>query len=270
MIFRLTTASRRTATTIALLSGLTSVTVASHTAFALTAEDNLSWAGKVKGVSVAPVSFPGSESYSFVTSPAVTRYFSGVPSTGNDQSESALTIGLTPGRPGMGMDTELNLTPLSGVSTRSSVAQNGIKAEYYAGPVNIRLRAEGKMGLLGSSGFGGVFGADYVHRLSDAVVIAGGPRLAVTGNDYASNVYGITLTDPIRLNQALSGRPDTMRFVGAGASLNLNSSPSTSASFYATYDRMMLNTNEASTSKTLPAQNQFSFGAQFNYHFGGR
>ena len=130
------------------------------------------------------------------------------------------------------------------------------------------------MGMFGSTGFGGLIGADYIHRLSDAVVIAGGPRLAVTGNDYSSNVYGITLTDPMKLNRALAGKPDSMRFVGAGASLNFNNSNSTSTTLYATFDRMMPNAaDQQATTPTrgsAPAQNQFSFGAQFNYSFGGR
>ncbi len=271
MIFRLTTAPRRNATTIALFSGLLAATATGTGALALTATDSMSWAGKVKGLTVAPVSFPGSEAYSFVTSPSMTRVFSGVPSQLIPElSGSNLSFGVTPARQGMGLEGDLNLTPLSGVNTASTVPKAGVVAEYWAQLGTFKLRAEGKMGLLGSSGFGGVVGADYVHRLSDAVVIAGGPRLAMTGNDYASNVYGITLTDPMKLNRALAGRPDTMRFVGAGASLNLNGSPSTSATFYATFDRMMLNTTDINANKNLPAQNQFSFGAQFNYNFGGR
>jgi hypothetical protein len=58
--------------------------------------------------------------------------------------------------------------------------------------------------------------------------------------------------------------------MGAGASLNLNGSASTSATIYATFDRMMINTTDINANKNLPAQNQFSFGAQFNYNFGGR
>jgi len=274
MIIRMTTAPRRNATTIALFSGLLLATATGTCVLALTSDDTMSWAGKVKGLTVAPVSFPGSEAYSFVTSPSMTRVFSGVPSynaaplTGT--AGSNLSFGVTPARQGMGLESDLNLTPLSGTTTNSAAARNGIVAEYWAQPGTIKLRAEGKMGLLGSSGFGGVVGADYVHRLSDAVVIAGGPRLAITGNDYASNVYGITLTDPMKLNRALAGRPDTMRFVGAGASLNLNGSASTSATIYATFDRMMINTTDINANKNLPSQNQFSFGAQFNYNFGGR
>ncbi len=274
MIIRMTTAPRRNATTIALLSGLLLATATGSGALALTSGDTMSWAGKVKGLTVAPVSFPGSEAYSFVTSPSMTRVFSGVPSNNTSAltgaSGSNLSFGIVPARQGMGVESDLNLTPLSGVSTSNQTPKTGLVAEYWAQPGTIKLRAEGKMGLLGSSGFGGVVGADYVHRLSDAVVIAGGPRLAITGNDYASNVYGITLTDPMKLNRALAGRPDTMRFVGAGASLNLNGSASTSATIYATFDRMMINTTDINANKNLPAQNQFSFGAQFNYNFGGR
>lgn len=274
MIFRKSTAPRRTETMIALLTGALVVAATSTSAFALTADDSVSWAGKVKGLAVAPVSFPGSEAYSFVTSPSMTRYFSGVPSQNSaappSQSANNLSFGISPARQGMGIESDLNLTPLSGVGNMPVLGKTGMVAEYWAQPGTIRLRAEGKMGLLGSNGFGGVVGADYVHRLSDAVMIAGGPRLAITGNDYASNVYGITLTDPIKLNRALSGRPDTMRFVGAGASLNVNGSPSTSATFYATFDRMMVNTTDLNANKNLPAQNQFSFGAQFNYNFGAK
>ena len=274
MIFRMTTAQRRNATTIALFSGLLLATATGTGALALTANDTMSWAGKVKGLTVAPVSFPGSEAYSFVTSPSMTRVFSGMPSQSSPDmagpAGSNLSFGVTPARQGMGLETDLNLTPLSGVNTPNMAPKAGVVAEYWAQPGTLKLRAEGRMGLLGSSGFGGVVGADYVHRLSDAVVIAGGPRLAMTGNDYASNIYGITLTDPMKLNRALAGRPDTMRFVGAGASLNLNGSPSTSATFYATFDRMMLNSTDINANKNLPAQNQFSFGAQFNYNFGGK
>lgn len=271
MNLRQTTALRRHATTMALLSGLLFATATGNSAFALSAEDTASWAGKVKGLTVAPVTFPGSETYSFVTSPSMTRFFSGVPSqAGQMGAESSLSFGLISGKQGIGLENDLNLNPLAGAGNSAMAGKNGLVAEYWVQPANIKLRAEGKMGLLGSNGFGGVFGADYVHRLSDAVVIAGGPRLAIAGNDYASNIYGITLTDPTRLNHALSGRPDSMRFVGAGASLNLNGSPSTSTTFYATFDRMMLNGADAAATKNLPAQNQFSFGAQFNYSFGGR
>ena len=274
MILRMTTAPSRNATMIALFSGLLLATATGNGALALTSDDTMSWAGKVKGLTVAPVSFPGSEAYSFVTSPSMTRVFSGVPTKNaadlTGVPGSNLSFGVIPSRQGMGIESDLNLTPRSGVNAPNTPPKVGLFAEYWAQPGTIRLRAEGKMGLLGSNGFGGVVGADYVHRLSDAVVIAGGPRLAMTGNDYSSNVYGITLTDPMKLNRALAGRPDTMRFVGAGASLNLNGSPSTSATFYATFDRMMLNSTDINANKNLPAQNQFSFGAQFNYNFGGK
>ena len=274
MILRMTTAPSRNATMIPLFSGLLLATATGNGALALTSDDTMSWAGKVKGLTVAPVSFPGSEAYSFVTSPSMTRVFSGVPTKNaadlTGVPGSNLSFGVIPSRQGMGIESDLNLTPRSGVNAPNTPPKVGLVAEYWAQPGTIRLRAEGKMGLLGSNGFGGVVGADYVHRLSDAVVIAGGPRLAMTGNDYSSNVYGITLTDPMKLNRALAGRPDTMRFVGAGASLNLNGPQSTSATIYATFDRMMLNTTDITANKNLPPQNQFSFGAQFNYNFGGR
>jgi outer membrane scaffolding protein for murein synthesis (MipA/OmpV family) len=243
-----------------------------HEASALSAKEELAWAGRVGGIQVTTVNFPGSESYSFVTSPALTRHFSGLPNASFSRTmigDNGLALGVMPQRPLSGF--ELDLARQGMMPLRDAPA---LFAELSPSSGPLRLKAEGRMGLFGSNGFGGLIGADYIHRLSDAVVIAGGPRLAVTGNDYVNTVYGITLSDPMKLNRALSGKTDTMRFVGAGASLNFNNSGNTSTTFYATFDRMMANPADQQTNTQtrggVPAQNQFSFGAQFNYSFGGR
>ncbi len=247
-------------------------TLAPQQASALSAKEDISWAGRVGGLQVSTVNFPGSESYSFVTSPNLTRHFSGLPNAGYSQTmigDNGISLAVLPQRPLSGFELDL---ARQGMSPMRDAPALFAEISPKSGP--LRLRAEGRMGLFGSSGFGGVIGADYIHRLSDAVVIAGGPRLAVTGNDYVNTVYGITLTDPMKLNRALAGKSDNLRFVGAGASLNFNSSSSTSTTLYATFDRMMTNSVDQSintpTRGGVPAQNQFSFGAQFNYSFGGR
>ena len=241
-------------------------------ASALSAKDDLAWAGRVGGFQVSTVNFPGSESYSFVTSPNLTRHFSGLPNASFSHTmigDNGLALGVMPQRPLSGF--ELDLARQGMMPLRDAPA---LFAEIAPNSGPLRLKAEGRMGLFGSNGYGGMIGADYIHRLSDAVVIAGGPRLAVTGNDYVNTVYGITLSDPMKLNRALSGKTDTMRFVGAGASVNFNNSSNTSTTFYATFDRMMATPAEQQAAPPsrngLPAQNQFSFGAQFNYSFGGR
>jgi outer membrane scaffolding protein for murein synthesis (MipA/OmpV family) len=258
------------ATTAVLLAII--ATNALQEASALSANDTLAWAGRVEGFQIATVNFPGSESYSFVTSPSLTRHFSGLPNASFSRTmigDNGISLGVMPQRPLSGL--ELDLARQGMMPQRDAPA---LFAEISPKSGPLRFKAEGRMGLFGSAGFGGMIGADYIHRLSDAVVIAGGPRLAVTGNDYANNVYGITLTDPMKLNRALAGKTDTMRFVGAGASLNFNSSHNTSTTLYATFDRMMPSAAEQQPTTQpragVPAQNQFSFGAQFNYSFGGR
>ena len=258
------------ATTAVLLAII--ATNAPQEASALSANDTLAWAGRVEGFQIATVNFQGSESYSFVTSPNLTRHFSGLPNASFSRTmigDNGISLGVMPQRPLSGL--ELDLARQGMMPQRDAPA---LFAEISPKSGPLRFKAEGRMGLFGSAGFGGMIGADYIHRLSDAVVIAGGPRLAVTGNDYANNVYGITLTDPMKLNRALAGKTDTMGFVGAGASLNFNNSQNTSTTLYATFDRMMPSAAEQQPTTQpragVPAQNQFSFGAQFNYSFGGR
>jgi outer membrane scaffolding protein for murein synthesis (MipA/OmpV family) len=264
------TGAKKLRVVMALLSAFIA-TNAIHEASALSDKEEMAWAGKIAGLQISTVNFPGSESYSFVTSPNITRHFSGLPNASFSRTmigDNGVALGVMPQRPLSGL--ELDMARQGMLPLRDAPA---LFAEISPKSGPLRLRAEGRMGLFGSAGFGGMIGADYVHRLSDAVVIAGGPRLAVTGNDYVNNVYGITLSDPMKLNRALNGKPENLRFVGAGASLNFNNSSNASTTLYATFDRMMPSAVDAPTTqqqRALPSQNQFSFGAQFNYSFGGR
>jgi outer membrane protein len=234
------------------------------------------WLVTVKGNFVASPTFPGAESYSFIAYPSLAVRRANDPSRfgapddgvsiGMFGSEPDVTVGVV-GRYQRGRYSG-DSRKLSGLSDARWALEPGVFAEYWPDPGKIRLRAEARFGLNGYNGPVGSLGADYVQRLSDRIVLSGGPRVAIAGEDYMQTYYGVTATEAQRSHTIAAYKASAgVRSVGATAALAYGWTNNISTTVYANYDRLVGSAAESSVTKTVGSPNQFTFGAQINYTF---
>ncbi len=256
------TLTKRTACALLVLCAAVPASAASRT------ETAPGWIASVRGAAVNAPTFPGSESYSFVSLPSMNLRQGGGRALADDSTGlwgpgSRGDIGILAGSGGLNV-------PSSPFDAARPAINPGLFAEFWAEPGRVRLRAEARFDATGQSAPTAALGADYVQRIGSNAVVSGGPRLHFAGQDYVQTPYGVT---PIVMGGdflANAYRAEAgVRSVGAAAALNVGLSQTLSTTVYANYDRMMGMTAEDRLQRgPSMSPNRFSFGAQMNYTFG--
>lgn len=233
----------------------------SGSAYALTADSAGSgWLNTIGGAAIATPSFPGSDSYTFVSVPAVSLASPGLADR-LIAPDNALSLQLFSPDPSFSVGM---VSRFSGASTFASFGsldnnwsvQPGVYFEMWPQADNFRIRGELRQSHDGLSGIIGTLGADFVQRLGKFTISAG-PRMSVGGVAGPDGDYGIANLAGGYNNRSL-GAAGIVRFAATGA---------WTTSVYANYDRVISGQSDDATNKTGIFSDQVTIGASFNMSF---
>lgn len=218
------------------------------------------WLKTVNGASIATPSFPGSETYTFISVPAVSVTSPGLADR-LIAPDNALSLQLFSPDPSFAVGV---VSRFSGVTSFSSFGavdnswsvQPGVYFEMWPQTDTFRIRGELRQSGDGLSGIIGTLGADFVQRLGKFTISAG-PRMSLSNNSQQDGDYGIA---------NLAGGYNS-RSLGAAGIVRFAASGAWTTSVYANYDRIMSGQANETTGKAGMFSDQVTIGASFNMTF---
>lgn len=230
-------------------------------AHALTAEASGSgWLNTIGGAAIATPSFPGSDTYTFVSVPAVSLSSPGLADR-LIAPDNALSLQLFSPDPSFSVGVVSRFRDVSqymnvGSLENSWSVQPGLYFEMWPQADNFRIRGELRQSNDGLSGVIGTLGADFVQRIGK-LTISAGPRMSVAGNGTPDVDLGIANLAGGYNNRSL-GAAGIVRFAASGA---------WTTSVYANYDRIINSQSGETSSKSGMFSDQVTIGASFNMSF---
>lgn len=233
----------------------------SGSAHALTDESvGSGWLKTVDGASISTPSFPGSDSYTFITVPAFSVSSPGVADR-LIAPDNALSLQLFSPDPSFSVGVVSRFNGVSNFSGFGSTDNNwsvqpGVYFEMWPQTDNFRIRGELRQAADGLSGVIGTVGADFVQRIGKFTISAG-PHMSLSGNANSDGDYGIANLAGGYNNRSL-GAAGIVRFAASGA---------WTTSVYANYDRIMTGQPNEMSPRNAMFSDQVTIGASFNVTF---
>lgn len=233
----------------------------SGSAHALTVDSvGSGWLNTIGGAAIATPSFPGSDSYTFISVPAVSVASPGLADR-LIAPDNALSLQLFSPDPAFAVGMVGRFSGASNFANFSSLENNwsvqpGVYFEMWPQADNFRIRGELRQANDGLSGVIGTLGADFVQRLGKFTISAG-PRMSVAGTTGQDGDYGIANLAGGYNNRSL-GAAGIVRFAASGA---------WTTSVYANYDRVITGQGGEATSRAGMFSDQVTIGASFNMSF---
>jgi hypothetical protein len=233
----------------------------SGSAHALTGESSGSgWLNTISGASISTPNFPGSDSYTFISVPAVSLSSPGLADR-LIAPDNALSFQLFSPDPTFSLGVVNRFNSVGNFSNFGSTdnnwsTQSGVYFEMWPQADNFRIRGELRQANDGFSGLIGTLGADFVERLGKFTISAG-PRMTVSDGGVAQRDVGIATLAGGYNNRSL-GAAGIVRFAASGA---------WTTSVYANYDRVITGQSGEAAPKTGMFSDQVTIGASFNMAF---
>ena len=233
----------------------------SGSAHALTGDSAGSgWLNTIGGAAISTPTFPGSESYTFVSVPAVSISSPGLADR-LIAPDNALSLQLFSPDPTFSVGVVSRFNGASSFSNFGTTDNNwsvqpGVYFEMWPQADTFRIRGELRQMADGLSGMIGTLGADFVQRLGKFTISAG-PHMSLSSAGGPDAEYGIANLAGGNNNRSL-GAAGIVQFAATGA---------WTTSVYANYDRVMTGQQNETTGKSGMFSDQVTIGASFNVMF---
>jgi outer membrane scaffolding protein for murein synthesis (MipA/OmpV family) len=145
-------------------------------------------------------------------------------------------------------------------------AELGAFAEYWPSDW-LRTRVEVRGGVVGAEGVVADFGADFVQRPNDRLVLTLGPRLSIADVTYMNEYYGVTAAQSVTSGIAAFKADAGLRSFGAIASTQYKITDDLTSMAFAEYRRLAGDAGDSTLIEQRGSTDQFKIGVGLKYQF---
>lgn len=154
------------------------------------------------------------------------------------------------------------------VGTTPTVLEVGGFTDYWLAPDTLRTRVELRHGVSANDGLVADFSADLVQQFGP-VRISGGPRLTAASGGVNDRLFGISDSDALSSNSALSSfrANGGVQSVGLNLATKHDLTAATAVTAYGQYDRLLGDAAKSPITRKFGSPDQFTVGVGLQHAF---
>jgi outer membrane protein len=144
----------------------------------------------------------------------------------------------------------------------------GVFLQYWPIEKSLRVRSETRQALWGGDGLIEDLSADWVHPVTEDLVVSAGPRVSLGNGVYMRNNFGVSSTDAARSPRFKSYDAEGgLKSVGLAMAAEYKFSPTWSGQAYARYERLVGAAGDSPIISGIGTRNQTVIGLTISHSF---